>query len=514
MCLRFTISHSPIEKRGAVFEHYPLQKNVDSDFKMKPWVETHSTMPEQQPDELKLTLADLRPVQGLSEQYDDAIFALCNIDHCPQITPSMPVEQRFCHQLRRAVDADTVYLCDRHSLRVLATTSSTTGVDADTRSLHTALTRMVSDLENCNSAIQLPDIRVFPDQNKLSFAVIPVGIEADKIAIVVDADQSIRDFNQYYADAVSELYSCHCSAAYKRDPYVTGTEISPPTTRQIQTSVFDGLNRRYWNTSERINERRFEIFIEDLRRVSVQFEKILELNSSGQTAVWGWEVVASHTDTDQFPKELFVVAEEWGEEFRTAIDLHTLKEAAYRYKNVCEAENLIHFSDTKPLCISVYPQTLQQGDYVATIRDLTEKAVTHGARLVFEISEKISLASDNVVESLPELNGFADQLQDLRNEFGIRIALDAFGAGNSSLSRFISLEPDILKIDRAVLSGSGNKLLELLKRFSALSGRRDPLEIILEGDEVQESDNVTSNAEKSTVRQRFHSCLDENTAIA
>ncbi|OED42195.1 hypothetical protein AB833_07800 [Chromatiales bacterium (ex Bugula neritina AB1)] len=494
-------------RRGALFERLALHKKVECYVTMKPWVETHSTMHA----DIQLTVADLQPVQGLSDQYDDAIFALCMIDSCPQVTSSMPIDNRFCHQLRRAVDADTVYLCDRQTLKILATTSTTTGVDADTQTLHAALTSMVSDLQNCSAAVHVPDIRVFTDQEKLNFAVIPVGTADDKIAVVVDADHSIRNFNQYYADCVRELYSCHTTECYKRDPYVTGVEISPPTTREIQTHIFDGLNRRYRTTSARINERRFEIFSEDLQKISVQFEKIQELENSGHTAVWGWEVVAVHQETDLFPQQLFATAEEWGEQFRTALDLHTLTEAAYRYKTVCEAENLIHFSDTKPLCISVYPQTLQQPDYIAMLRDLTEKVVTHGARLVFEISEKLSLASDNSVESLPELNSFATQLQALRDEFGIRIALDAFGEGNSSLSRFICLEPDIVKIDRSVLSGNGNKLLELLKRFSELSGKRGPLEIIMES---VEHESIPEQSDKLSGRQRFHSRLGEHSATA
>ncbi len=485
---------------------------------MKSWIDEHLNLPASNNSAIKLTMADLRPAQGLSEQYDDAVFALCDIDACLQIKAAMPAIERFCHQLRRAVDADTVYLCERQSLRILATTSSGTVIDQDTQTIHTALTEMVSDLENCTTALQLPDIRVFPEQEKMSFAAIPVGQNVpgrspDLIAILVDADSSIRDFNQYYADAVQALFLCHTGESCDPDTNPGFELVSPPTTKQLQSFVFDELNRRYWNNSERIIERRYEMFCEDLRHVTVQFEKILELANSGQAGVWGWEVVASIGDTGQFPKALFLVAEEWGEEFRTALDLHLLKEAAFRYKSVCEAENLVRFEDIKPLCISVYPQSLQQPDYITTLRDLTEKVITHGSRLVFEISEKISLSNDSVVERQAELNDFAAQLKALRSEFNIRIALDEFGAGNSSLSRFICLEPDIIKLDRSVLSGDGSKVLELLETFWELTGKRHEasLEVILEGEEVTGEDPLIDDNNVGT-RKKFHSSLDEATA--
>lgn len=484
---------------------------------MKSWVEEHLNLPATNGSAITLTMADLRPAQGLAEQYDEAIFALCDIDACLQINSAMPAIERFCHQVRLAADADTVYLFDRQSLQILTTTSATGGIDADTQSIHSALTEMVSDLENCATAVQLPDVRVFPEQEKMSFAAIPVGTpghHTDMIAIVVDADASLRDFNQYYADAVRALFQCHTSECRSRNSYLEGELTSTPSKRQIQSFVFDALNRRYWNNSERITERRFEMFCEDIRHVAVQFEKILDVENKGEAEVWGWEVVASHCDTGEFPKALFHIAEEWNEEFRTALDLHLLKEATFRYKGVCEAKNLTRFDDIKPLCIGVYPQSLQQQEYVATLRDLIEKVVTHGSRLVFEISEKISLSNDNVVERQAELNSFAEQLKALRSEFNIRIALDEFGAGNSSLSRFICLEPDIIKMDRSVLTGDGNKVLELLETFWELTGKRHEhsLEVILEGTEINSENPLIDDGNKPTAGKKFYSSLDEATA--
>ena len=426
---------------------------------------------------LKLTIADLVPAAGLTDRFDKAIFALCTTDFVIDgLTNSL---ERFCHQLRQASDADTVYICDRETLRILATTSAAgdTG-NADTQDIHTALTSMVSDLENCTRPVQLPELRVFPEEKKMAFCAIPLGSAHERLAIIVDADASLKNINQYYADAVTALYRCHTSSP---EQYFS------PSSRQLQKFVFDELKHHYGVCSTRISQRRFELFCDDLNYIDVQFEKIVELESNGEKTVWGWEVIANRPDTDQFPRDLFVAAEQWSEEFRTALDLHILKKAAFRYKEVCEAENLLHLDDIKPLCLSVYPQTLLQPEYIATIRELTEKVVTHGAKLVFELSEKISLSNDNAIERQAELNQFAEQLQSLRDEFNIRIALDEFGAGNSSLVRLMCLQPDIIKMEKSLLTNNGDNVLGLLERFSDSSTKRQsaPLEVILETEDNQ-----------------------------
>ena len=447
---------------------------------------------------LKLTIADLVPAAGLTDRFDNAIFALCTTDFAIDgLTNSL---ERFCHQLRHASDADTVYICDRETLRILATTSAAGDTDnTDTQNIHTALINMVSDLNRCIRPVQLPEIRVFPDEKKMTFCAIPLGSNLERLAIIVDADASLKNINLYYADAVTALYRCHTNSP---EQYFS------PSSRQLQKFVFDELNHHYGICSTRINQRRFELFCDDLRYIDVQFEKVVELESNGEKTVWGWEVIANRPDTDQFPCDLFIAAEQWTEEFRTALDLHILNKAAFRYKETCEAENLLHLDDIKPLCLSVYPQTLLQPDYIAALRDLTEKVVTHGAKLVFELSEKISLSNDNVIEHQAELNQFAEQLQSLRDEFNVRIALDEFGAGNSSLARLICLQPDIIKMDKSLLTNNGENVLKLLDRFSDSSKKRQsaPLEVILE------SENTTAKNHAGTSNRKMLQAQSSTTA--
>lgn len=463
--------------------------------------ETSPSISDQAP--LRMTVADLPPVAGLFDEFDETVFALCATDFA--IDGMTSSTERFCHQLRHAADADTVYIVDRLSLKIIATTSCAGDVgNDDTSDIHNALVNMISDLENCRTPLQLPDIAVFPDQKKMSFAVIPLGSAFDRLAILVDADNSLRGCKQYYADAVRALYSCHTASP---------EQYFAPSTKQLQKGIFDTLNRQYGMCSQRISERRLELFCEDLRQVDVQFEKILELDNSGRKAIWGWDVTANCCDTDQFPGDLFTTAEEWQEEFRTTLDLHLLQKAAYRYKDVCEAGNLLRLDDIKPLCLNVYPQSLQKTDYINCLRELTEKVVIHGSRLVFEISDKTPFLNGDSAERQSELQDFARLLKSLREEFGIRIALDEFGTGHSPLSRLKCLEPDILKINKSMLDSGPENDLDFIERFREVSASRQtaPLEVILESDD---GDPDTLSGTSATTRKKFHSSLESDTATA
>lgn len=438
----------------------------------------HAAAPPSQ-DNLQLTVADLLPATGLCDQFDATILALCDTSF---ITPDVVSgSERFCHQLRHATNADTVYLCARESLQVLTTTSDSNDVNSeDTLAIHGALQAMVADLGNCDTPLQIPPLRIFADSGKLPISVIPVGDRRDILAVIVDADKNFQHLNQYCSDAVLAIYQCQTSATF---------EGFAPTTRQMQCHVFDALNLRYAPCSHGLTAQRLDMFIEDLAMVDIQFEKIMELKD-GEMSVWGWQAVASHLANGLVPEDIVQTAKQWSQQFRTRLDIHLLKKAAYRYKDVCEAENLTRVSDIKPLCLSVSPQTLQQPEYTDSLRELTEKFVMHGARLVLEISEKVSLAGDSqFVEQPSELQQFAEKLQALRSEFEIRVALNEFGAGNSSLSRLMCLDPDIIKMDKSVSTAASQPVMALLEQFSVQSASKQamPLEVILESRKTNDS---------------------------
>jgi EAL domain-containing protein (putative c-di-GMP-specific phosphodiesterase class I) len=67
-----------------------------------------------------------------------------------------------------------------------------------------------------------------------------------------------------------------------------------------------------------------------------------------------------------------------------------------------------------------------------------------GQRLVVEITETAALGD------IAESSRFVQKLRGL----GVRVAVDDFGAGHTSFDTLLALGPDIVKIDRAMASGS------------------------------------------------------------
>ncbi|CAM3844191.1 putative bifunctional diguanylate cyclase/phosphodiesterase [Smaragdicoccus niigatensis] len=95
-------------------------------------------------------------------------------------------------------------------------------------------------------------------------------------------------------------------------------------------------------------------------------------------------------------------------------------------------------------------------------------------RLILEVTER-DLEADSV-EAIR-------QLSKLRAE-GVRIAIDDFGKGYSSLTRVASLPCDILKVDREVIATSTG-VHQLLDAITAV-GKAFELEVVVEGVETSE----------------------------
>ena len=55
---------------------------------------------------------------------------------------------------------------------------------------------------------------------------------------------------------------------------------------------------------------------------------------------------------------------------------------------------------------------------------------------------------------IEDLASFAKSLEPLRAQ-GVRLAIDDAGAGYSSLRHILQLAPDLIKLDRALISGIG-----------------------------------------------------------
>lgn len=94
------------------------------------------------------------------------------------------------------------------------------------------------------------------------------------------------------------------------------------------------------------------------------------------------------------------------------------------------------------ISVNLSPLQIMAGDFLPMLASLLEETGMDPQRLVFEVTEGVMLdRSAHVISVLRELN-----------RMGIRVALDDFGIGYSSLSYLRSFQFDRIKIDRSFVS--------------------------------------------------------------
>ncbi|MEU4687755.1 bifunctional diguanylate cyclase/phosphodiesterase [Actinoplanes sp. NPDC023714] len=123
--------------------------------------------------------------------------------------------------------------------------------------------------------------------------------------------------------------------------------------------------------------------------------------------------------------------------------------------------------------VNLSPKELHNADYAAQVADVLAENDVPPQRLVLEVTEHaVATDMEELVRRLAELR-----------ETGVRIALDDFGAGYSSLTQLRTLPVDILKIDHALVAepesrtGTAAPLVDVVVRL----GHRLGLEVLAEG---------------------------------
>lgn len=167
-------------------------------------------------------------------------------------------------------------------------------------------------------------------------------------------------------------------------------------------------------------------------RIGTAFRPIVGLKDRRIT---GYEAIAEWVDPihGPVPRERFMaIAEDSG--LLHEIADHTLKQA-------CEAA--VSWPAHVHLAVNIYPSQLK--DRSLTKRILATLAATGlvPSRLELQITESAMVAN---------IEGAQESLSPLR-EWGVRIALDNFGTGYSTLSHLRNFKVDKVKIDRSFISG-------------------------------------------------------------
>ena len=123
--------------------------------------------------------------------------------------------------------------------------------------------------------------------------------------------------------------------------------------------------------------------------------------------------------------------------------------------------------------VNLSPRELHAADYAGQVADVLAEYGVPPQRLVLEVTEH-AVATD--------MEELISRLTELRTT-GVRIALDDFGAGYSSLGQLRNLPVDILKIDHALVAepesrtGTAAPLVDVVVRL----GHRLGLEVLAEG---------------------------------
>ncbi len=124
------------------------------------------------------------------------------------------------------------------------------------------------------------------------------------------------------------------------------------------------------------------------------------------------------------------------------------------------------------LFVNLHPRDLMDEELYSGSAPLSSKA----ERVVLEITERAPL--DQVI-------GLAGRVARLR-QIGFRIALDDLGAGYAGLNTFTQLEPDFVKLDRALVSGvdASMRKRSVVRSMLRLCGEELGIHVVGEGVET------------------------------
>ncbi len=118
------------------------------------------------------------------------------------------------------------------------------------------------------------------------------------------------------------------------------------------------------------------------------------------------------------------------------------------------------FPDSMTIAVNVSPAQFESTEFSVAVASALNGANLPGSRLEIEVTEAILLRDSDNVRS---------NLQALR-KMGVRVAMDSFGTGLTSLSQLVNFPFDKIKIDRSLISTTVGdaKSRAILRAISAL----------------------------------------------
>jgi len=176
-------------------------------------------------------------------------------------------------------------------------------------------------------------------------------------------------------------------------------------------------------------------------QLHVHYQPLVHLSTS---ELFGCEVLARwlHPVRGQVcPTQFIPIAEETG--LIMPIGYWVLEQACMQAKSWITKFEVPDFV----MCVNLSGKQLQRDDVVERVKDILDRTGLPGSRLKLEITESVLMQDkDDVIAKLSRLKAL-----------GMRLALDDFGIGYSSLSTLQDYPIDTLKIDRSFINRLGEE---------------------------------------------------------
>ena len=217
----------------------------------------------------------------------------------------------------------------------------------------------------------------------------------------------------------------------------------------------------------------------DLRRAVAREELVVYYQpkvqiETGETV--GVEALARWEHPEQgllHPAEFLPLAEETG--LIIPIGRWVLKEACRQAK-----EWQRHYSTEQPLAlyVNVSARQFDDPDLVGLVAEVLRETGLEASSLVLEITEHTAMG--DAPSTLAKLHAL--------KKLGLKLAIDDFGKGYSSLSYLKHFPVDIVKIDRSIVAGLGQEEVDsAIMSATVTLAHALGLEVIAEGTETEEA---------------------------
>ncbi len=189
------------------------------------------------------------------------------------------------------------------------------------------------------------------------------------------------------------------------------------------------------------------------------------------------------------PDLLFLVAED-----------SSMAHEITRWILVCACEEMLrlnrHFGSAIRISVNIPPSSFGQADFSQQVKRILQKTGLPPTQLELELTETAMVNSISVLH---------DQMLQLR-EIGVRIAVDDFGKGYSSLEYIGELPIDTLKVDKVFIRKfTQQPFYRSIMQFILRLGEELKLDIVAEGVETQDEFFTLQRMGKMLIQGYYHS---------